>query len=188
MLLFRTTNLAAPKYGLMIWFPQRGLEYQSFLEILVPEEPGGAPIDSTPPPPAGACTSSSSARYLDLDRSASGEIIIGPQGSYMLALTAVAAGVTPGAADDPLSPSNPVLRVSLALDRPRSLGGRSLSVGEWRRGWEPAGDHYTLSLQSSILPDRVPGSLAGATVFASLTLVDPAGMTICGEAVLEAHE
>lgn len=189
VLLFRTTNLDTPKYGLMVWFPQRGLEYQSFLEVFVPAEPGGAAVDGVAPPPAGPCRTSSTGQYLGLDSSASGQVVRGPQGSQMLTLTVLAAGISPGAPDDPLSPTNPVLRAVLALDRPRGLGGRALSAAEWRRGMEPTGDHYTLSLQTSVSPDAIPAAgLDGAKVFATLTLVDVTGSTICGEASFEAHE
>ncbi|MCC7385872.1 MAG: hypothetical protein IT384_28745 [Deltaproteobacteria bacterium] len=189
-LLFRATNISTETYGLMIWFPQRGLEYQSFIEVRVPVSPGGELPDPPPPPPRpGPCAPQSSARYLEVDLERSGRVLMGPQGSLMLSLTAIGAGVEPGDPSDPLHPDNPAVFASLALDRRVEQGGRLVADGLWRRGLTREGDHLLLELIPSVPPDAIAReALLGSTVHASLSLLDAGGLTLCTEGTFVAHE
>lgn len=189
-LLFRTTNLSPKMYGLMVWYPQRGLEYQAFIEVHVPDHPGGEELDpSTLPPAAGPCRPPTPSQHLAVDAARSGRVMIGPQGSLMIELTLTGTGFEPGNASDPLHDGNPSLVVALALDRPLEQGGRLVADGQWRRGFAREGAQLVLELLPSVPPDSIlRPALIDATVYASLKLVDATGVTLCAEETFRAHE
>jgi hypothetical protein len=183
-LLFRTTNVADPMYGLMIWFPQRGLEYQAFIEIEVPETPGGEPGDPRPPPPVpGTCEPETKDAFVELGRGgdtfvpwppAESKLELGPQGSLMFLVGVRGRGFAPGNPSDPLDLQNPVLLIRLALDAPPDSGGRVIADGRWRRGFGTSGSDLVLPAVRPTVPVGAANrtQLLNQTIYAEVRLVD----------------
>lgn len=191
-LTFRSTNISDKMYGLMVWFPQRGLEYQAFIEVRVPEVPGGIEDDGRPPPPEpGPCAPPSESAFVELGRGETSftpfppytvPVVVGPQGSLMFVLAIRGAGFAPGDPARPSDPTNPLVTLRLALDRLPSEGGRVVADGTWRRGFSTEGDRLVLTDVRPTVPVGAASmvELLGQTIHAEIMLTDAlSGTTFC---------
>jgi hypothetical protein len=192
-LVFRSTNVSDQMYGLMIWFPQSGLEYQSFVEVEVTDTPGGEDGEAqSPPPQPGPCEEASATRFIELGQGvdrfqafppAEAMIETGPQGSLMFVVAIRGKGFEPGNTSSPNDSTNPLLLIRLALDRAPSRGGRIVADGFWRRGFgEQDGYSQLLGVRPTVPSGAATLSeLLGHTIFAEVKLVEPNGATLCTE-------
>ena len=193
-LLFRSTNLSTQMYGLMVWFPQDGLEYQSFLEVHVPEVPGGEDGDARPPPPVpGPCEAATAERFVELGAGeaaftpappAEVKVEPGPQGSLMFVVAVRGRGFAAGDPERPSADENPLLLIRLALDAPPEEGGRIVADGFWRRGFEVrSGELQLLGVRPTVpVGAAIAEELDRATIYAEVKLVEPDGATLCARA------
>ena len=191
-LVFRATNLSEKTYGLMVWFPQNGLHYQSFVEVRVPETPGGiAGQPDDPPPEPGPCATEGPDKFVELGRDENGfaafpprevEVERGLQGALMLRLAVRGKGFSGGKPDDPLASENPRLLLRMALNAYPSDGGQLIVDSSSQRGFEKKGDELELSnVRPVVLQGTVSQSmLVGEKVYAEVKLVDAkSGETLC---------
>ncbi len=191
-LLFRTTNISNKMYGLMIWFPQNGLEYQAFLEVRVPASPGGeSGIPRPPPPELGPCEPPSPNGFIELGRGTmtfqpfppnQAVLETGPQGSLMFRVAVRGRGFNGGNVTDPLDPMNPLLHIDLALDAMPSAGGRIVADGRWQRGFTTVGDDLVLVPIRPTVPVGAANrsQLMNAEIYAEVRIVDATtGTTYC---------
>lgn len=197
-LVFRATNLSEKTYGLMVWYPQDGLHYQTFLEVRVPETPGGEVGEPDEPPPEPGPCDSSEETAIELGRSGDGfeafppaEVVLeeGLQGSLMFRLALRGEEFAPGDPDDPLDSENPRILLRLALDAYPDEGGRIIVDSSSRRGFETDGSYRVLPTYQPVVK---PGTaekeaLLGETIYAELELVDATdGTTLCAETTFTA--
>lgn len=198
-LVFRTTNISDRMYGLMIWFPQNGLEYQAFLEVRVPAVPGGeGGVPRSPPPEPGRCEPPTVDAYVELGKGTTifepfppnvSALETGPQGSLMFLVAARGRGFEPGVAGDPLERTNPYLQIVLALDAAPSSGGRVIADGRWQRGFTVVGDDLVLMQVRPTVPVGAANrsQLVNRTIYAEVRLVDaPTGTTYCQDTTFTA--
>lgn len=194
-LLLRTTNLSEHMYSIMVWFPQNGLEYQSFIEVEVPATAGGTPPASTlPPPDPGPCATPSATQYVELGRGggstflsfgnpATAPVVVGPQGSLMFLLSARGRGFSGGNPSNALDPTNPWLFVTLALEASDGGVGAVVADVRGRPGWSSAGDTLVLADYKPTVPGNTYAlsAIANKMILARATLVDRSGLTLCQE-------
>ncbi len=191
-LLYRTTNVSDRMYGLMVWYPQRGLEYQAFIEVEVPEVPGGEGGDPrAPPPEPGLCAPTTAEGFVELGRSgpefgafppAESRLQFGPQGSLMFLSAVRGRGFAAGDPANPLDPTNPVLLIRLALDAPPAAGGRVIADGRWQRGFDTVGaDAVLLEVRPTVpVSAATYMDLSNQMVYAEVRVVDAVtGTTYC---------
>lgn len=199
-LLYRTTNVSDRMYGLMIWYPQRGLEYQAFVEVEVPRVPGGEGGDPrAPPPEPGLCSPTTADGFVELGRSglefqafppAESQLQFGPQGSLMFLSAVRGRGFTPGDPSNPLDPTNPVLLIRLALDAPPAAGGRIIADGRWQRGFDIDGPDAVLLQVRPTVPVSAATymDLSNQMIYAEVRVVDaPTGKTYCQDTTFTAR-
>jgi len=192
-LLYRVTNISDFMYGLMIWFPQNGLEYQAFLEIEVPTIPGGeVGLPTRPPPTPGPCAVRTSSQFIELGKGETSfeayppqvnPVEIGPQGSLMFMVAVRGDGFTPGDSTNPLSPTNPLLVIRLALDAPPGHSdARIIADGLWQRGFRTQDGRFVLTGVRPTVPvgAAIMQEVAGHVIYAETILVDGmTGVTLC---------